>query len=330
MEVSDEKVDTSIKNVSIGNKKITTPFKSFSRSGSDGIVEISAQISNTLLEKAYNGISNLDNLPKKCKSNSINTIIPLFMDAEISDKYLSVMENRIHPLSDIVVVPRWEGILSAKRDTMLAEDLWDVSYRYIEEVRKSNGKLIMGNIPLNKPQSVVEYLLNHYLKEGITSFILDYGGCKVLNKSFNTRNISKILEDHTDDGDYLLYSVNMRKSHDYEQIMPADDFLSFSNCCDIMGNYHLRGGGNPTVVKCFSRNSWTYDKVQVNADNTGYKYTNEHLMNSEMEGVKAEIIENGTALDLMKRKPGAKEYTIISRQHTLFEIGFDVPGMRWD
>ncbi|MBQ3736588.1 MAG: hypothetical protein II855_06605 [Candidatus Methanomethylophilaceae archaeon] len=84
------------------------------------------------------------------------------------------------------------------------------------------------------------------------------------------------------------------------------------------------------MVKRFSRDTWTYDKVEVSSDVYEYKNTNERIMNEEMEGVKAEIVENGTVLNLMKEKPGAKEYTSMIGQLSLFEHNFEVPGLTWD
>ncbi len=76
----------SVKNVVVGDRKITTPYKIFSNQGTDGIVEISATFSNDLLEKAYRGKSSLDSLPKKCNPRSTNIILPSFTDAKISEK----------------------------------------------------------------------------------------------------------------------------------------------------------------------------------------------------------------------------------------------------
>ena len=325
LERLDEKLTAGVKTVRLGDKKFNTPFKSFSKSGANGVVEVFSTFSEENLRKAYSGKSNLDRIPRLCKQNSVNLIVPSYADTKITDREMSIMENRIHPHTDAVIIPRWDGILSNDSDSKLAEDLCDVTNRYIEEVRRINGKLIIGNIPLNKSQSVVDALLKNYLERGITSFVLDYGRCQVLSKAHFPRNIMKKLEEYTSDGDYLLYSMNMKKSHDRKNIKPADDFLTFANGFDIIGNFHLSAGGKVGTGKVFSPTDWTYREVPVSG--TGYedlKNWNERVMNAEAENVRDEILDSGTAMNLAKTKPGAYEYTRSLNQTTL-----DTCGLSW-
>ncbi|MDD3232608.1 MAG: hypothetical protein PHT00_00345 [Candidatus Methanomethylophilus sp.] len=326
LERADEKLDTSVKTVELGSKKFTTPYKSLSSSGPGGVTEIFFSFDADKLNKGYDGKSNLDKLPGMCKKDSINLIMPSYADRTITDRNLSLMENRIHPCTDAVIIPRWDGALSYNSESSLAEDLWGLTERYIEEVRRINGKLIIGNIPLNKSQSVVDLLLKNYLDKGITSFVLDYGRCQVQTKAHLSRSIIKKLDDHTSDKNYLMYSMNMKKSHDYNEIKPADDFLTFTDGFDIMGNFHLSAGGNAGMAKQFSRKDWTYVEVGLNGENYNvFKSNNEKGMNSEAKAVQQAIIDSGTAIKLIKSKRGAEEYIRGYSQTNL-----DMCGLTWN
>lgn len=136
----------------------------------------------------------------------------------------------------------------------------------------------------------------------------------------------KEVEEYASDGDYILYSMNMRKSHDRKNIKPADDFLTFANGFDIIGNFHLSAGGKIGTGKLFSQADWTYKEVPVSS--TGYgklRNRNETAMNIEAENVRGEILDGGTAMNLARTKSGAYEYTRSLDQTTL-----DMCGLSWD
>lgn len=323
----DDKLDVKVMDVTIGQKKFVTPFKTLNIPSPGSLLEIYQNVDEDMIKKSRDGPSKLDDIPSKCKSNTVNLIIPSYSDTKISDLSLRDLESRIHPHTDAVIIPRWEGILRSNNETKLFDDIWSMTERYVEEIRRINGKLIMGNLPLNRPQSVVDGLVSKYVDTGITSFVLDYEQCNAPGKAYLVRNLQKELEKLGYSEESLLYSINMKKSHDYNGMMPADDLLSFINGVDILGNYHLTGGGGKKdTIKVFDQLDWTY----VNSPLNGRSYANVALdnhikMNKETELVRMEIEEKGTALNMVKTKKGAAEYTRFASQTTL-----NFGGLVWD
>lgn len=264
--------------------------------------------------------------------SAINVIIPEYNDYGFTlegKNLLGKMESRIHTNTDIVVIPRWKGVFDLKNGGMLKDNLLEHTKQYVEETRKLNGKLLMGNIPLNIPESIIDALMNYYLGEGITSLVLDYGTCLPRNKEHIVRSIQKRLSDSGYYEESLLYSTNVRRTHKTGSIFPADDLMTFSHGVDIIGNLHI-GGGKPSnglrpepVIKEFVPSDYTY--VERNGltqkERDDLKICNCRRQNEETKMIKQEILENRSSYDYIKNRSGAKEYLTTTRQLKL-DFGF--------
>lgn len=323
--------------VSVSGIKIITPSKAIDKDGTYGeINEFSLTVSkNDIVAACENVNSKLNNLSSRRKDGAINVLIPEYLDygfdAEGQD-VLSKMESRIHTNTDIVVVPRWKGVFKVKKDGTLQEDLISHSRRFIEESRKLNGKLIMGNIPLNIPEKVIDEFVKFYLNEGITSFMLDYGTCLPRGKEHVVREIQKTLIDSGDYESSILYSTNVRRTHRVGDIFPADDLMTFCHGVDIIGNLHI-GGGGPSKndkrpepsIKEFIPSEYTYvnRKVWTEGEKNTLKVHNCRMQNEETKKISNEILENRSSYNFIKDKCGAKEYVESSKQKRL-DPGFNV------
>lgn len=317
--------------IMVGDKKIMTPSKTIDKKGSvDEINEIGIKIDEDQIISAMNGTKGpLDKLPSKFSNNAINVVIPEYQSIGFKqDEILESMESRIHPVSDMIVVPRWSAILSRNKEGNLIEDLIEHSKIYIEEVRRINGKIIMGNIPLAIPESVIYKLFDFYLNEGITSFVLDYGTCLALNKANIVVSIQKRLRDAGAYENSILYSTNVRRTHKSSGLYPADDLLVFSQGIDIMGNLHMGGGNNKNRIdpkyKEFDSSQYVYlEKPSISPRELDeMKVRNCRLQNEEARKIINEISENGTAYNMVKNKAGATEY--IGPRQTTLDFGFKV------
>ena len=319
----DEKLDATVKQIRVGSNEILTPYKTYTDLKQDGICEFSQTFSEDVLMQSASERTRLCEIPKKYNASvgHICVMLPRYVGGDISDKALEYMDNWTHPYTDVVTVPRWEGLITKDNGTTYFEENWGLSKRYIDEVRKLNGKLILGNIPMNHPVSVISKLVDSYTKEGITSFVLDYERCNTLPKAYLVRDISKKLVEYaTDNDNYIFYNINMRRSHDYYNLKPADDFLSFVNGIDVIGNYHLQGGNGdrPKFDKVFNGAQWTYeDRVAQKGMSGRIKLENHKKINIEADLVKSTIIESGTASNLLHGKAGAKEYSFMAHQTEL-------------
>jgi len=319
----DDRLDARVLRMKLGSKEVTTPFKTYSANTQYGIYEYAQTFSEDLLIRSANEKTVLDGICKKYMDSKqcINVLLPTYVDSDISDKALEYMDGRIHPYTDLVAVPRWEGLMSKNNGSTYYEDNWSLSERYIDEVRRLNGKMILGNIPMNHPQSVISKLVESYIKKDVRSFVLDYERCNTIPKRHIVRYITKTLAEYTSDKDnYILYNINMRRSHDYQDIKPADDFLSFSNGIDVIGNYHLKGGSGdrPKFDKVFESNQWIYvDRLAEPGASIRVRLENHQRINREADKVKTAIVESGSAMDLMESKKGAAEYSFMAKQTEL-------------
>jgi len=266
--------------------------------------------------------------------DSINVIIPEYTDFGFDvegHEILSKMESRIHTNTDIVVVPRWKGVFEKNNDCSLLDNLINHSKGFIDESMKLNGKLIMGNIPLNKPESIIDSLVKFYMKEGITSFVLDYGTCLPHGKEHIVRDIQKTLIDSGDYETSLLYSTNVRRTHKMGTIFPADDLMTFCHGVDIIGNLHIGRGQRRNglrrepVTKEFISSDYTYVERTCSSpkQKSELKVLNCRLQNAETKIISREIKENRSFLDYIKGKSGAKEYIDRKKQKTI-DFGFYV------
>lgn len=324
----DDRFETRVMEISIFGKTIVTPSKTIDKTGTVGeINEFSLRFGKKDIISAYeNTGAKLNRLSEKLKPGAINILIPEYQDSDFDVagiNALSNMESCIHENTDIVVVPRWKGILSLNSGNM-KDDLIRNSKEFIEETRKLNGKLIMGNLPINKPQSVIYELLDFYLNEGITSFVLDYGTCRPLNKNHIVRDVQKALIDAGEYENSILFSTNVRRTHKKDGIYPADDLMTFCHGIDIIGNLHIGGGSKDRgrkepVLKEFKSDNYIYvERAGLTPKERDLlKIDNCRIQNRETQRISLEIKENGSSFGYIKDKIGAKEYIKSNKQKRL-------------
>ncbi len=332
----DERFETRVMELSISGKSIITPSKTIDRVGKHGeINEISLKITkNDIIDAYLNTDSKLNKISRMVNSESINVIIPEYLDfyfKEGEKDLLPKMESRIHTNTDIVVVPRWKGVFNLNNSGTLQDDLIAHTKLFIDESRKLNGKLIMGNIPLNIPESIIDELVKFYLGENVTSFVLDYGTSLPKNKEHIVRGIQKTLIQSGDYENSILYSTNVRRTHKMGDYYPADDLMTFCHGVDLIGNLHIGGGGKPKdgmrqepVIKEFMPSQYTYVErrdVYSDKEKGELKVRNCRLQNEEAKKISKEILENRTSFNMIKKKEGAKEYISSGMQKKL-DFGF--------
>lgn len=330
----DERFETRVMEISVSGKSITTPSKTIDKVGGYGEVnEISLRISKKdIIDAYYNTKAKLNNISSMVNPESINVIISEYTDLGFTEdgmELLSKMESRIHTNTDIVVVPRWKGVLTFNNGGMLQDNLIEHTKLFLDESRKLNGKLIMGNIPLNVPESVIDELVKFYLNENVTSFVLDYGTSLPKSKEHFVREIQKTL---IQSGDYersILYSTNVRRTHKMGNYYPADDLMTFCHGVDLIGNLHIGGGKSKEgmrqepVIKEFMPSKYTYIErtdVHGSREKDKLKVKNCRLQNEEAKKISREILENHTSFNMIKKKEGAKEYIKSGMQKKL-DIG---------
>ena len=332
----DDRLDTRIMCFQVDGKTIVTPAKTIESKGKDGeINEISLRVGfkevHSAMNHSKNKLARLHELPNK---EAVNIVLPDYTDLKfIRDgvNVLSTFESRIHSYSDVVVVPRWSGILQNKSGT-LGDDLISMTQRFLDEAKVRNGKLVMGCIPMNIPDGIIDDLVSFYLKSGISSFVLDYCNCLPLPKKYLVRNIYKKIQDGGWEEDSILYSVNVRRTHKTRGIFPADDLLTFVHGVDLIGGLHIPMGSlrkeswyPEPKLKRFDSSQYTYNEVYgLNRTETErLKENNSLSQNLATVEIRKSIEENRSAYGVLSSKNGAKEYLVDSHQTSLFDLKFN-------
>ena len=214
----------------------------------------------------------------------------------------------------------------------LGDDLINMTRRFLEQVKVRNGKLVMGCIPLNIPDGIVDDLVSFYLRNGISSFVLDYCNCLPLPKKYLVRNIYKKIQDGGWEEESILYSMNVRRTHKTRGIYPADDLLTFVHGVDVIGGLHMSTGGRRNEkgypepkVKKFDSIQYTYKEVYGlnSAEIQMLKENNNLSQNLATVEIRKSIEENHSAYNVLSSKNGAKEYLVDSRQTSLFDLKFE-------
>lgn len=330
----DNRLDTRVMDIVVDGKRIRTPAKTIEGKGQEGeFNEINLSATREGLMKAnFMPRSKFNTISSRYNRDAINIIIPDYKDTSFSvgDKsVLSAFESRIHSYSDIIVVPRWSGILSDKTGELM-DGLKRMTDQFLEESRTRNGKMIMGNIPLSAPDGIVMELVEHYMGKGITSFVLDYGTCLPLTRKYMVRDIYKTIERNEDSERSILYSVNVRRTHMTNGIYPADDLMTFVHGVDVIGGLHMAGGtkkDGPDIEpmqKKFVLEQFTYRECFVEGKKARdeLKLSNNTFQNLAANEVSHQILDEGSAYSLLKEKAGAKEYLPERWRQTSLDLHF--------
>jgi len=306
----DSKLNARVMELELSGKKIVTPSKTIDNSKAtvSEVNEISITLSpKTIASTIEDGDTVLRKLHRKIIEDMriLNVVIPEYPAIGFEKRHLETIDDYLHPLSDVIVVPKWSGILSAKKDSML-DDLKIHSKKYIDEANIRNGKLIMGNIPMTVSDKIVNGLVDFYLSEGIHSFVLDFNNGLLTKNSNVVRSIQKKLDSEKLSESSLLYSTNIRGRTLVDDYYTANDFIAFGYGVDLMGNYHMRGRENkdkPIKNWTFNPEEYTYEEVPMLVPKSSIN----KIENEEAKKISQEIIETGTAYDVVKDKKGAKE-----------------------
>ncbi|MCL2148016.1 MAG: hypothetical protein FWH47_01575 [Methanomassiliicoccaceae archaeon] len=320
----DERIDTRVLEVNLAGKTVITPSKSIEKIMPKGMInEYAPQFSIKALDKYMDWsrgsrggspsrpANKLCSLNENIVESAINIMIPTYLDADIDARERETMELLQHENTDIVVIPRWEGIIKDKGQRTV-EEIMIQTQKYIDEVNSSNEKPIFGNLPLVLSLNEMKRLMEFYYDFGITSFVVDYCNHAAHTSAPNVRYIKKKLKNDGFIEESVMYSVNVRKvAPAGVSYMPADDFLVFGQGIDIIGNLHI-GGGNeekpdfPTAP-IFRSETYTYDRERIEESQRSRKKATNHVkQNMEAEKIVSVIRENGSAYEFLNGKVGAQ------------------------
>lgn len=318
----DENINARVLELQLCGRKVLTPCKTVEKTIPNGdFFDFTVQFNAEYLDQILVGnfgkdakgepkkTNSLNETHKKRSRDLINVMLPTYNDKSISDKQLSKMESIHYVNSDVLVLPNWEG---AWKSTDSVVEVKRLNGRYIKEIRTLNNKLIMGYLPLSQPPDVLSELVDDFRNQDVVSFVVDYRTCASSTKSDLIRDIQKKI---INDGYYdesFLYSVNTRRTTLVnKELYPADDFLLYGHGIDIIGNLHMGGGSpdsTPSPAKRFDKTQYTYfiDSTSARQDSSMIKAHNYVDQNSETRSLIDTISEEGSTLELLKTKNGAK------------------------
>jgi hypothetical protein len=322
--IYDEKINCRSFEIKIDGKLIKTPNKTVEKIFPSGeINEFAPIFTNDKIKQDLSGDYGLDSNGYRKKSNSIsgpvlnskrvvgalNVMIPTYADITIGPDEMSKMETLQHTHSDVMVVPRWEGLLKSGK-TDYVDRIMEITKSYIECTSKD--KIIFGNIPRTLSFNDISRMMDMYYELDVTSFVID-----CCNRGYRTnldvqRDIQKKLKKDNYLDNSILYSINVKRTTTRSvDVIPADDFLMFGFGMDIIGNMHIAPkGGDPEFksARHFKSDTYTYEKKDglTQYDVDLMRAENEVIQNNEAKIIREKIIECGTSYKLLNTKDGAK------------------------
>ena len=266
----DEELFIKTEKIKINNKSIRTPIKSFHMRNLrrdtiinpqvKGVNEIFRQFNRKSIEEYMAGVKdsnniykNIDTSLKKTSPNEINFCFIKLTDQKLpKDKEIDFITNIAYIKSDVTPLPLIENIFKepgeGEKDF---ERYTNFMSEAIESINRLNNKPILGVIPSQMPEPYIEFLIDFYHQNDITSFAFDFAG-----KSYNGMD-GKIRELMTKiikldiSNESLTYSCNTNRGKVTRgtEIIKANDILVYNYGFDIMGDDHTQRKLPPNVAE---------------------------------------------------------------------------------
>jgi len=287
----DESTYYTHKLVKIKNKRFETPIKAVNLNYFYPNIPVAH---NTFVEEIYKSFDNeiLNNLSndskygeykekfnhnlKRVLNNSSHENPLIFLPAlntfKLSDDGLMylVLTQRY---SDFYVVPtlqRARSLITEQGDAGVFNKYYiPLVKKYLKNAYEMNiEKTVMGSIPVTLPISQIRKLLNIYLENDVTSFLIDLQGRVPFTVFQELTLIQEILQKYSknNDEDTFIHATNVnvgRMSKKRNEIL-AYDALSFGLGIDSIGDNHLGGGGGRQEfrLRLFSKDEYAYCRVE--------------------------------------------------------------------
>ena len=256
-----------------GDIKFQTPLKA----GMNNVVElpvyeahrrISPEFILKCLKSEEKDRANGRELRKRCKGqfNILNmeydhkTSIP-------SDKMVEALSDMQYNNTDVIATPSWFDLITEKNS--VKTDLYlTLSKVFLDTASTKNHKPIMGTIPQSIPPEDLGKVIDFYIDNEVTSFIIDSHG-RTLISGMWVRALQRSLSRYNIEQECLLYTINA-----YQGTVPkssteseAKDFIGFTAGFDIIGGKHsnkypVQIGDSETsrVGRIFKNDTYTYEK----------------------------------------------------------------------
>jgi len=354
--LSDEKLPMQIFELKSKNLNLLTPLRSISktqnefseklRGKNNYMVEVFNQLESKDLQAIMTSSYESEKLNKGISKKMIKNALNIFI-FDIKDKFPEEkeLENLLHILNFESVVN--DNLVCLPFSSSIATlDTYEKVYKFLLNTKKEAQDILQTFI--KKEENLVAYvpifnlgghflenLIKTYSKEGINSFLFDFGG-KHIERFRGQISIllklkSMLLKEYEKAFFYSFNSYAGRISKPKEYI-PARDFLTVFVGFDCFGPSHKRYKIKEEVIekikeeekgkfKIFEKNNYTYQiyynkeevsKIVANKNpNVGVKQYNatEHI--NELEKIKKEINENNTCIKTLKKKEEA--FSIIAK-----------------
>lgn len=180
--------------------------------------------------------------------------------------------------SEIVVTPLWSEIINDQKNANpdLINVINKLNNEYIEFIKTMNNKEIIGVINSKLPRQMLEPLIENYLNNDVTSFILDNDGKGIDSNKSWIRRLLRLFKQYDLVESSFLYSINSyagRFSKDMNETL-AKDYMGHAYGVDIVGLNHkspnlsseqwskFEAMGRDKPHKVFDRDSYGYLKLK--------------------------------------------------------------------
>lgn len=217
-------------------------------------------------------------LNKTDKNTEVNICFVQLPDLKLPEnKEIDFITNVSYIYSDITPLPLVQSLFKgddAFKDIVV---FMEFMQKCIDSINRLNNKPMLGVIPGTIPSTLVEYLIDFYHGNDITSFAFDFQGR--IHKNFEAQireMMTKILELDISKESFL-YSCNTQrgKVSKGSTITKGNDIAVYNYGFDVMGDSHVRSRLPPDVARSMNERAGNDLNIRLfNSEDYGhYKFS---------------------------------------------------------
>ena len=288
LKINNKTLKTPVKAVNMPNLRRDVPIKNNIK----GVNEIFKTFKIEDIKKYCSGEKDESNIYKSIntslnktdKDKEVNICFIQLPNAKLPEgKEVDFISNISYINSDITPLPLVHGLFKENDVEKNFEIFTDFMQNCIDSINRLNNKPILGVIPGAMPSAIIEYLVEFYYDNDITSFAFDFQGKIHKNYESQIREMMvKILELDISNESFL-YSCNTQrgKLSSGSTVIKGNDIMVYNYGFDVMGDSHIKPNIPPEIAKQMNKRSNNSLNIRLfNSQDYG------HYKFSEMESVK--------------------------------------------
>ena len=263
-----------------GETEVFTPIKASYRS--NPISKVNEIYKEYTLEKIDRCDKNDDEERKanaeinRQKTTGINFVIINYTSpTRPNNKQIEFLSDIQCSNSDVAITPIWSEITKSYEGEKLRDTFLSLTNEFVEVTKTQNGQTIWGMLPTKIPRLFLEPLVENYVNQDITSFVVDFGGRSIDGVMSRLRYLTRLISANGLTDECILYGINASEGKFMKKAaeIPAKDFMSLGFGMDILGLNHtpirmskarwdeIKAERQESTYRIFDRENYSYRRT---------------------------------------------------------------------